>query len=62
VRLGNVTVGERVVVGEGGVVRVSVPDASAVVVDLDVGLDEGVDVDVNVGAGVDGGVGKREGR
>ncbi|KAK3693520.1 glycoside hydrolase superfamily [Podospora appendiculata] len=30
VRLGNVTVGERVVVGEGGVVRVGVPDASAV--------------------------------
>ncbi|KAK4041556.1 hypothetical protein C8A01DRAFT_14699 [Parachaetomium inaequale] len=34
VRLGNVTVGERVVVGEGGVVRVRVADASAAVVEV----------------------------
>ena len=34
VRLGNVTVGERVVVGEGGVVKVRVADASAVVVEV----------------------------
>lgn len=34
VRLGNVTVGERVVVEEGGVVRVGVVDASAVLLDF----------------------------
>jgi hypothetical protein len=34
VRLGNVTVGEKVVVEEGGVVRVSVPDASAALLEV----------------------------
>ncbi len=48
VRLGNVTVGERVVVGEGGVVTVRVADASGVV--LDVGGVGGVD-----GGGCEGG-------
>lgn len=37
VRLGNVTVGETVVVGEDGVVKVSVPDASAVVLEFAAG-------------------------
>ena len=50
VRLGNVTVGERVVVEEGGVVTVKVADASGVVLDID---GEGGDYG---GGGVDVGV------
>ncbi|KAK3299973.1 uncharacterized protein B0H64DRAFT_314456 [Chaetomium fimeti] len=57
-RLGNVTVGETVVVGEGGVVRVGVPDASAVVVDLDLDLGLGLGLDLGLGLGLDGGVGE----
>ncbi|KAL2128381.1 hypothetical protein VTI74DRAFT_9263 [Chaetomium olivicolor] len=48
VRLGNVTVGEEVVVGGGGEVRVVVPDASAVLLELD-GIREGEE-----GCGCDG--------